>query len=356
MGTAGAVTAFLDAPFRDPAGRTMVTAHPLQRAVAPGGVPGGGGERVPVVQGADRRAGAPRGGAGRWGFLHPMNEKVAAVPAGSRGLLVLPYFAARPRPATTRLRAARSSGSLSPTPFSLARAFMEGITLDMKDMVNSMVRSGVVISEARLLGGPTRSRVWNQIQADVYGVPGNDLESHRCHGARGRDPGGVGAGVFPSIPEGAEAMVRLGERYEPTPRNAETYARLYEAYCRAYEGLDKGGVFAALAGISKIGFHPAYQAGENKYRRKKMMKKILYGGADSQRGRRVRVRERRQRGSGGEEVHLSSSARSPTPWSMRTTRPSWRSGRSTRKRCTTRSTSPSTGRRTTRRPWPPWRP
>ena len=60
--------------------------------------------------------------------------------------------------------------------FDIARGFMEGITLDMKDMVNSMARSGLRVTEARLLGGPTKSRVWNQIQADVYGVPVTTLK------------------------------------------------------------------------------------------------------------------------------------------------------------------------------------
>jgi xylulokinase len=61
--------------------------------------------------------------------------------------------------------------------------------------------------------------------------------------------GGVGAGVFPSIEAGADAMVRLDERFEPIPRNVETYAGLYDAYCRAYEALEGGGVFATLAGM-----------------------------------------------------------------------------------------------------------
>jgi hypothetical protein len=44
-------------------------------------------------------------------------------------------------------------------------------------------------------------------------------------------------------------MVHLDERFEPIRANVEVYARLYDAYCRAYEGLDRSGVFAALAGM-----------------------------------------------------------------------------------------------------------
>ena len=61
--------------------------------------------------------------------------------------------------------------------------------------------------------------------------------------------GAVGAGVFPSVEAGADAMVRLDHRYEPIPGNVETYAALYDAYCRAYDSLDRGGVFASLAAM-----------------------------------------------------------------------------------------------------------
>jgi xylulokinase len=124
---------------------------------------------------------------------------------------------------------------------------MEGITLDMKDMMSSMVRSGVTVTEARILGGPTRSRAWNQIQADVYGVPVTTLKVTDATVLGGAILGAVGAGIFPSVEDGADAMVRLDERFEPEPANVEIYARLYDTYCRAYEGLDRGGVFAALA-------------------------------------------------------------------------------------------------------------
>jgi xylulokinase len=93
--------------------------------------------------------------------------------------------------------------------------------------------------------------VWNQIQADVYGVPVTTLKVTDATVLGAAILGGVGAAVFSSIEEGADAMVRLDERFEPIPENVETYAQLYDAYCRGYEGLDRSGVFAALADLQK---------------------------------------------------------------------------------------------------------
>lgn len=250
MGTAGAVTAYLDSPFRDPAGKTMVTAHPIDGSWLLEGYQAAAASVYRWYR--DQLGGLEQQEAQASGrdFFELMNDRVAEVPAGANGLLVFPYFAAA---ATPRYNPSARGMVLGLTfnhdRYALARAFMEGITLDMMDMLNSMVSSGVTVSEARLLGGPTRSRVWNQIQADVYGVPVTTLKVTDATVLGAAILGGVGAGVFPSIKSAAEAMVRLDERYEPRAGEAALYRELYDAYCRAYDGLDRTGVFSSLAEI-----------------------------------------------------------------------------------------------------------
>jgi xylulokinase len=253
MGTAGAVTAFLDAPFRDPAGRTMVTAHPIKDRWLLEGYQAAAASVYrwfkEQLGGLETQEAAKKGGD----FYSLMNEKIAAVPAGSRGLLVLPYFAAAATPRYNPSARGTILGlTFSHDRLALARAFMEGITLDMKDMVSSMVRSGVAVQEARILGGPTRSRVWNQMQADVYGMPVTTLKVTDATVLGAAILGGVGAEVFRTVEEGTGAMVRLDERFDPLPENVATYARLYDAYCKAYEGLEGGGAFAAVAGMQDL--------------------------------------------------------------------------------------------------------
>jgi xylulokinase len=253
MGTAGAVTAFLDAPFRDPAGRTMVTAHPVKGRWLLEGYQAAAASVYRWFKeqfgGLETQEAEKKGGD----FYSLMNEKLAAVPAGSRGLLVLPYFAAAATPRYNPSARGTVLGlTFSHDRLALARAFMEGITLDMKDMISSMVRSGVAVQEARILGGPTRSRLWNQIQADVYGVPVTTLKVTDATVLGAAILGGVGAEVFRTVDEGTDAMVRLDERFDPLPENVATYARLYDAYCKAYAGLESGGAFAAMAALQDL--------------------------------------------------------------------------------------------------------
>ncbi len=250
LGTAGAVTAYLDKPFRDPAGKTMVTSHPIHGSWLLEGYQAAAASVYRWYR--DEFGGAELLEADRSGvdFYDLMNTRVAKIPPGANGLLVMPYFAGA---ATPRYNPAARGLVLGLTfahdRFAVARAFMEGISMDMRDMLNSMLNSGVDVSEARILGGPTKSAVWNQIQADVYGIPVSSLKVADATVLGAAVLGGVGAGVFASIKEGAEKLVRLDRRYEPDARHTQIYDRLYGIYRRTYESLENSGVFSDLASI-----------------------------------------------------------------------------------------------------------
>ncbi len=103
MGTAGAVAAFLDAPFRDPGKRTLVTAHPIAGKWLLEGYQAAAASVYRWFK--EQLGGLDAAEAERSGrsFYALMNEKIAAVPAG----LARPAGAAllrlrRRRPATTR--------------------------------------------------------------------------------------------------------------------------------------------------------------------------------------------------------------------------------------------------------------
>jgi xylulokinase len=252
MGTAGAVIAFLEKPYRDPHGRMMVTHHPVKGRwllegyqAAAAGVYRWFRDEI----GALEKEAAGRSGKDPFDLI---NEMAAAVPAGSKGLIFLPYFASA---ATPRYNP-DARGVLAGLTFAhdrgcLARAFMEGITLDMMDMIQGIRNAGVGFHTVRILGGPTRSELWNQIQSDVYGLPVQTLKVPDAAVLGAAILGGVGAGVFPSIEEGAQRMVHVDKGYAPNPRDSAVYAGLYKTYCRLYEALEGSGSFAAIAAAQR---------------------------------------------------------------------------------------------------------
>jgi len=195
------------------------------------------------------KSGAARTGKDPFDLI---DEEAAAIPAGSKGLVFLPYFASA---ATPRYNS-DARGVLAGLTFAhnrgcLARAFMEGITLDMLDMIEGIKKAGVTFETVRILGGPTRSELWNQIQADVYGTPVQTLKVPDAAVLGAAILGGVGAGVFSSIEVGAEQMVKVDRSYTPNLGNLRIYADLYKTYCRVYEALDSSGSFAAISAAQR---------------------------------------------------------------------------------------------------------
>ncbi len=252
MGTAGAVAAFLDKPFRDPSGNTLVTAHPLANRW--------------LLEGYQAAAASVyrwfRDELGLWDksqaegagddFYPYMDDIISKIEPGSNGLVVLPYLASAGTPRyNSDARGVIIGLTFAHNRYHLARSFLEGITYDMKDMLNSINDSGIPISEARILGGPTKAEVWNQIQADIYNIPVTTLEISDATVLGAAILGGVGSKVFSSVTQGVKSMVRLNKTYTPDKANNELYEKLYTVFCDAYKGLQENDVFSTLAVIQK---------------------------------------------------------------------------------------------------------
>lgn len=183
-----------------------------------------------------------------------LDELAAAAPPGSKGLLFLPYLATAATPRwNPQARAALVGLTFAHTRAELTRAVMEGVVLEIRDIIEQWFRAGLELDALRIGGGATRSALWNQIQADVYGRPVETLRVSESTALGAALLGGVGAGVFASLEEGVGAMVSVASQIEPDPRRHEQYEELYQAYTAAYEGLAGSGTFARLSRIQAGG-------------------------------------------------------------------------------------------------------
>ena len=115
-----------------------------------------------------------------------------------------------------------------------------------------MLFRSVPIDQVRILGGATKSEVWNQMQADVYNRPVQTLKMTDAAIMGAGLLAAVGIGAFSSIAEGAERMVRVDRSYSPDAASAKRYDDVFAVYCRAYEALEGGGIFRALADLQSI--------------------------------------------------------------------------------------------------------
>ena len=248
LGTGGLVAGYLDTPYKDPDCNTMVTNHAIGGKWQVEGYQAGAASVLRWFR--DEITSLERGYAESSGkeVYEILTEMASQAPAGSKGLVVLPYFAS----ATTPRWDSAARGTILGLTFAhdrkcLVRAFMEGITLEVNDMIQSLKRSGVAVSDVHILGGPTKSELWNQIQADTYNCSVKTLKNTDAAALGAIILAGVGAGLFQDVAEGCSQIVQIDKTYEPIPENAAIYQELYEIYCRAYEGLDSSGVFTRIA-------------------------------------------------------------------------------------------------------------
>jgi xylulokinase len=101
-----------------------------------------------------------------------LDRAVASAPPGAGGLNLLPYFDGERTPNLPRGTGVITGlNRASLTPGGLARAAMEGVTLNMNYGLRRLTALGLKPRDIRVTGGGARSAVWRQLMADVFGVP-----------------------------------------------------------------------------------------------------------------------------------------------------------------------------------------
>src|SRR5439155_4902416 len=101
-----------------------------------------------------------------------MNMQAEKSPPGANGLFFLPYLMGERSPRwNTRARGAFIGLTIRHTRADMIRAVLEGITMNLRIIQDALTAQGAKIEAMRVIGGGARGRFWNQIMADVYGVP-----------------------------------------------------------------------------------------------------------------------------------------------------------------------------------------
>ncbi len=101
-----------------------------------------------------------------------LEKQIKGTPAGAGGLLFLPYLNGERTPNLPQGTGVfHGLTTETMTPAAMARAVMEGTTLGLAYGLNRFRQLGIEPTEIRLTGGGSKSGVWRQICADVFGVP-----------------------------------------------------------------------------------------------------------------------------------------------------------------------------------------
>ena len=145
-----------------------------------------------------------------------MTEAAATAPVGSDGVLWAPYLMGERTPhLDPHARAALVGLSGSHTRAHVVRAVLEGVAFSLKDSFSIFEAMQVPVSHVRLGGGGARSALWRRIQADTYGYPVEIVAAEEGAAYGAALLAGVGAGVWRTVDEACDAVVRVVTRIEP---------------------------------------------------------------------------------------------------------------------------------------------
>ena len=225
LGTSGVVFTTTDGPVTQPEGRLHAFCHCVP-------------DRWQVM-GVMLSA----GGSLRWfrdAFAPDMGypglvEEAAAVPAGSDGLLFLPYLTGErtPHPDPTA-RAAFVGLTIHHGRPHLTRAVLEGVAFGLRDSLELTKGLGVLVSEPiRATGGGSKSPVWRRILADVLEATVATTSTSEGAAQGAAMLAAVGLGWFESVEEACRDLVKLDDVIDPSPDTSvyeDAYARYRELY------------------------------------------------------------------------------------------------------------------------------
>ncbi len=238
LGTSGVVFATTEQPLVEPRGRLHAFCH---------AVPGRWHLMSVMLSAAGslrwfRDAVAPGVAFG------DLVEPAAEAPAGSRGLLFLPYLTGERSPHPDPLaRGAFVGLTLEHDRRHLVRAVLEGVAFGLRDGLDLMVDAGLAApAQVRTSGGGSVSRLWRQILADVLEAEVATLATAEGAAYGAALLAAVGAGWFPSVEAATDALVTATPVAEPGPDRAR-YREAHTVYRSLYPTLAP--VFPALAGI-----------------------------------------------------------------------------------------------------------
>ena len=161
-------------------------------------------------------------------------DQVSKVPAGSNGLIFLPYLTGERAPIWDSESCGNFFGvRLQHTQPVFSRAVLEGICFAMRDVLDAVQENSVPITQINISGGFTKSEIWVQTLADITGKKLAILQAD--------DASAVGAafialkviGAINNYPKTSNDLII----YQPNPENREVYNRNFGIYKQLYTDL-----------------------------------------------------------------------------------------------------------------------
>jgi len=248
IGTSGVLFAHTDQPHLDPKGRVHTFCHTVSNRWHVMAVTQGAGLSFRWFRDnfADAEiAQAKTSGKDPYELLA---QEAESAPAGSEGLLYLPYLMGERTPHLDPYARGVFFGlTARHTKAHMIRAILEGVAYSLRDGLEIFKEMGVPSGQVRASGGGGRSLLWRQIQADIFNREMVTINSTEGSAYGAALLAATGTGGFSSIEEACRRCIRVTGKCEPDAKRAQLYEEFYGVYRILYSRLK-----ASFKAVSKI--------------------------------------------------------------------------------------------------------
>lgn len=191
------------------------------------------------------------GGAFQWlrDALTPLNKSeqltfevlialAKQVEPGANGVMFLPYLLGERSPNLAPEASAALVGlSQMHNVGHIARAVIEGVLMNLREILEVCVQAGLQTERIITSGGATKELLWLQLLADILGREVVTVTGASEGGAYGAAlAAGVGAGTWPDL-SAALTAVRVEQTFTPDESSHARYETLFEAHRRLHQAL-----------------------------------------------------------------------------------------------------------------------
>ncbi|GEP18788.1 gluconokinase [Pediococcus argentinicus] len=218
IGTSGAVRVMTTEPYLDPEGKLFCYYVAPHKWIVGGPVNNGG----QVLQWAREEL------LDHLPF-EEINKLVDNTPAGAHGLIFNSYMSGERAPLwNSNAQSSLVGLTFSHTKADIARAVMEGIVINLNEVLN-LTKKSLAVNEIHATGGFTQSEVWCQILADVLGQSVTVPDSFESSCLAAAVIGWKALGKIESL-DIIRKMVGTTKEFKPNAKNHEVYQKLIRLF------------------------------------------------------------------------------------------------------------------------------
>ena len=157
---------------------------------------------------------------------------------GNNDIFFLPYLMGERSPLNdTSARGAFVGMRMDSTREEMTLAVLEGVAFALRDSYEVAKSQGINISRTKMCGGGAKSVLWRNIIANVFNMEVDIPVAEEGPAMGGAMLAAVGCGVFGSVKEAADAIVKVKETIKPNPQVSARYEKRYQIFKSIYPSL-----------------------------------------------------------------------------------------------------------------------